>query len=244
MDFEVKQHGRGRPEMKVSTSTKGTVTEDDVVRWELKAARRGLMNLRTLLYGAPMTALLKAQIEESDRRIKEYIAASKGEVSECRTTVAVNGLKADAFFAHMVSESQKMSNGTPAEKSELMIKSGFVIHPEHYALPPYPGIIETIGGLPTRMRTLPDKEPPPYVKAAYDDAYPFKFPGKAELDDGTLVAWVAHQFRNTNEGLEAVFRVWWPAACPPNYVEDHAEHFAIEFCNAFELAAAGIAQPN
>ena len=60
----------------------------------------------------------------------------------------------------------------------------------------------------------------------------------AELDDGTLFTYVLQQFKDTDDGMEANLRIWYPAACPPIYLEEHAEHYAVEFRNGLRMAAA------
>jgi len=57
----------------------GQADEKRIDEWELKAATRALMNLRELLYSNPMRELLRAQIDDSDRRMKQFLSDSNGE---------------------------------------------------------------------------------------------------------------------------------------------------------------------
>jgi hypothetical protein len=106
------------------------------------------------------------------------------------------------------------------------------MHPEHYIPNPFPGsmgIIETLGAMPTRLRIVPTEDVPDFVSATADDAYPIKTPVRAELADGTLFAWIFHEFRDTPEGGDIILRVWWPDAAPEVFFEEHAQHFSVEF---------------
>jgi hypothetical protein len=227
----------------------GPASEATVDAWELKAARRALRNLKTLLYGERMRQLLQEQMAEADRRVKEILAVSHGEFRECRVDVIVKGLTATQFIEAMASALKGLM-GTPSETVEVGPKL-LSSHPEHYVftqalIPPYQGIVETIGGLPTRLKTVvpPDVSPddlPAFVASAASDAYPIKQPSRIELDDGTVMAWLLHQYRDTEAGCEIILRVWWPAAAPDIFFDEHAQHFAVEFRNFIRMAAADLA---
>ncbi|KAK0320545.1 hypothetical protein LTR82_008258 [Friedmanniomyces endolithicus] len=65
-----------------SLPTGKVLSPGEVDAWELKAARRGLQNLKTLLEGQAMLDLLTKQIEEGDAYFKGIIAKSKGQFNE------------------------------------------------------------------------------------------------------------------------------------------------------------------
>jgi len=215
----------------------GPADDTRVDAWELAAARRGMTNLRRLLYGAPMQALLADQIAESDRRAHEYAAASAGAFTECHVEVSASGV----HIAELLAGIQSMLGGAAADEEErkaMVLATGFPTHPEHYMVLPGAGVVETMGGLPTLTRIAPIETPPDFVAAHMDESYPVRRAGQGPLDDGTPFTYVLQQFRDTPEGLEASLRVWYPAACPPVYVEEHAEHFAVETRNLLRLVAA------
>jgi hypothetical protein len=54
----------------------------------------------------------------------------------------------------------------------------------------------------------------------------------------TFTTYVLQQFKDIEDGMEANLRIWCPAACPPIYLEEHAEHYAVEFRNGCRMAAA------
>jgi hypothetical protein len=213
----------------------GPANEATVDAWELKAARRALMNLKMLLDGQPMLDLLKEEVEEADRQAKEILAASHGEFRECRVDVTVEGLSLDGYFRGMAAYMATITSGKAATSAEHSFS--YAAHPEHYAKLPGIGLIETIGGRPTRMTGEMTTDLPDFVTATLDPAYINRGGTRVELADGTVWAWVLHQFRNTEHGCEMILRVWWPATAPEIYFEEHAQHFAVEFRNFIHMAA-------
>jgi hypothetical protein len=226
----------------------GAAPESVVDAWELKAARRALLNLRKLLHDQPMLDLLKSQIEATDVRMKAYLAQSNGRFRLARTTGIVRGLTSAQFFKWMMENFRAAMPGmsTPDERLASVFKIGYPMHPEHYvAMPKYTGIVETMGGTPLRSRVLPyrdQNEAPDFVRAEYNDAFPHKLPGKAELDDGTCFCYAMHQFRDTpdGKGFEMQLNIWWPDACPQIFFDEHEEHFSVEFRNGIRMAAEEI----
>lgn len=222
-------------------TTHGAATDATVDAWELKAARRALRNLKTLLHGEPMRELLAEQIVAADARAQEILAGSNGEFRECRVDVTVKGLSATQFAQSMTSKMPLLAAGTPAQAAEVATSWVYPAHPEHYVVPPYMGIVETLGGFPTRVRIILTDDLPPFVTSCADDSYPTKMGFRAELDDGSVFAWLLHEFRDTEAAGDIVLRVLFPATAPDVYFDEHAEHFAVEFRNWIRAAAADIA---
>src|SRR6516162_3334878 len=83
----------------VADTPHGRADDQRIDAWELKAAKRALANLRQLLYGQPMRDLLAQQIEESDRRLKQYLADSHGEFAMTQVILRARGLKSADFFS-------------------------------------------------------------------------------------------------------------------------------------------------
>jgi hypothetical protein len=211
-----------------------TVGEDTVDAWELKAARRALMNLRTLLHGQPMLDLLKGQIEEANRYYSSIVAASEGQYRECRVDIVAEGLTATEFVGWFA-ESMAMDADIAA------IERTYPAHPEHYLQPVDPGIVEVIGGRPAnlRMEFVADHAdlPAGISQLAHPD-YPFKLTMAVSLQDGTNFAYVLHELRDTSAGCDIILRVMWPAASPDDFFDEHSEHFSIEFRNWLHAAAS------
>ncbi|TDD95841.1 hypothetical protein [Actinomadura rubrisoli] len=208
-----------------------TLDDATVDRWELKAARRALMNLKTLAGGQRMMELLAEQIDAGDRFHRELVAASGGTYRESRADLTVRGLSGTDLAAWF--RSQLTANG-------FEDRVFFAAHPEHYVQPPnYTGLVETIGGHTTRFKVALGRELPPPVRAYADPSYPLTL-GTASftLDDGTPVAYALHQARDTDTGADVALRIIYPSAAPDSMIEGHCEHLAIEFRNWIRNAAA------
>lgn len=210
----------------------------DIDSWELKAARRGLQNLKTLLYGQPMLDLLAKQIEDGDRYFKNLIRQSNGQFKESRIDFHAEGLTSAQFLQWF-----KVIGGeqTPEGRRHLYLDTMVPAHPEHYALGPYPiGIVETIGEHICRVRVDNKVEIPEFVKAYGDPTYPTKLPVTGFLDDGTLFFYGFQELRDRAGGCDLRFRIIFPAAAPQVLFDEHTEHLAIEFrhwiATAFEAS--------
>lgn len=224
-----------------ATTPAATVDDTGIDEWELAASRRILANLRTLLAGQPMLDLIEGQVEESDRLLKGYVEQSNGRFTGTQVLLTITGIHVQQFMPTV----QKMMGGaasTDPRVRDAALTMAFAAHPEHYAMAPSgrPGVIETMGGLPTRSFPAfvsPD-DVPPFVSELIDNSYDLSTVGAADLADGTMFSYVLQEYRDIAEGMEVSLRIWYPAACPPAYVEEHAQHYAVEFRNGARLAAA------
>jgi hypothetical protein len=205
-----------------------------VDEWELEAAKRVALNLRSLLFEEKMLDLIHDQVEESDRLIKGYVAKQPDDFNYGRLKLTVNGIHSKAFFASV----QHVMTAVKDSPKQIVFEQGFYAHPEHYALDQ--GNIETMGGRPTE--TLPTfvklEDAPDFVREFIDDQYPIQSAGAGPLRDGTPFTYVLQQMKDTDAGMVADLMIWYPAGAPDIYVEEHVEHYAIEFRNGCKLAAA------
>jgi hypothetical protein len=146
----------------------------------------------------------------------------------------IKGVKSAVFFAS-VKNTFTAVKGTPEQQKETVVKFLFPAHPEHYALDG--GCIECMGGLPTHTNPepMPPEQAPSFVKELVDDSYTISMSGSGPLRDGTPFTYVLQQFKDTDDGMEANLSIWYPSACPDSYVEEHIEHYAIEFCNGCKM---------
>ena len=219
----------------------GPADDTRVDEWELKASRRALANLRELLYRQPMFDLLKDQLAEAERLHRSYLAESNGEWAETEVRLHATGMTTEEFVPGIMAILANTA-GTEEDRRSMAFAMSFPLHPEHYAVPPFAGVAETMGGIPTLTRVARDENPPEFVLARMDESYSLRAPGKGELEDGTPHSYVLQQFRDIDSGaragIEASLRIWYPAACPPVYLEEHAEHYAVESRNLLRLVAA------
>lgn len=213
--------------LECSLPTGKVLSPGEVDAWELKAARRGLQNLKTLLEGQAMLDLLTKQIEEGDAYFKGIIAKSKGQFNESRIDFKAIGITSSQFLEWFeVIGGRQTNNG----RRQFFLDSMAPAHPEHYALGPYPmGIVETIGNHICRVRVDNVVEVPDFVKAYGDASYNNKMPVTGFLDDGTLFFYGFQELRDTDDGCDFRFRIIFPAAAPPVLFDEHAENLAIEF---------------
>ncbi|MBU9765106.1 hypothetical protein FR943_14795 [Mycobacterium sp. TNTM28] len=219
------------------------VDDAGIDQWELKASRRALANLRTLLYGQPMIDLLQAQIDEADSKLTQYLAESDGKYTGTRVVLTVEGLKIEQFIPVLRSILGAAAADDDEGRRKASIDFLFPTHPEHYSLPiKGVGVIETMGGIPTRSfpAFAPPEEVPDFVSALIDKSYDISMTGKAGLEDGTIFTYVLQEYKDTLAGMEVSLRIWYPAACPPEYVKEHSEHYAVEFRNGCRMAAAAL----
>ena len=199
----------------------------EVDAWELKAARRGLQNLKTLLEGQPMLNLLAKQMEEGDTYFKGLIAKSNGQFKESRVDFKAKGITSSQFIEWFKVVGAKE---TPEGKRRFYLKTMAPAHPEHYALGPYPiGIVETIGQHICRVRIDNVVEVPDFVREYGDPTYDKKLPVTCYLDDGTLFFYGFQELRDSEDGCDFRFRILFPAASPQILFDEHTEHLAIEF---------------
>ncbi|EOO01710.1 putative cellulose-binding protein [Phaeoacremonium minimum UCRPA7] len=147
-----------------------TLGDDAVDAWELKASRRALRNLRTLLAGQPMLNLIAKQIEEADEYYKSIIAESQGQYKESRIDLKVKGLTVGQFMTWQREWVEDLK--THEGKRGFYLNTMVPAHPEHYALPDYPiGIIETIGEHIARVRLHNDSTFPDFILEYADPSY-------------------------------------------------------------------------
>lgn len=116
------------------------IENSDVDAWELKASRRALRNLKTLLFGQPMLDLLRTQIDEGDAYFKEIIARSNGQYKESRFDIMAKGVRSTQFIDWWKGWMGELS--IPERRQDMYTSMMEPAHPEHYTLPPYPlGIV-------------------------------------------------------------------------------------------------------
>ncbi|KAJ2958132.1 hypothetical protein NQZ79_g6245 [Umbelopsis isabellina] len=203
------------------------VESNEVDSWELKASRRALRNLKSLLAGQPMLDLLQGQIEVADAYYKDIIAKSNGKYRESRIDLKAKGITLAQFMEWWkvwMAEMQK-----PEIKQQVFIDTMVPAHPEHYALPPHnSGIIETIGEHIARVHIQPLFNPPDFVREYGDPTYQH-LPAVGTLQDGSILCYLLQEIRDSEEGCDFRLRLLFPDAAPQVFFDEHAEHLAVEF---------------
>jgi hypothetical protein len=204
-----------------------TVENNEVDSWELKASRRALKNLKTLLAGQQMLDLLKDQIEEADVYYKEIIEKSNGEYKESRIDLSAKGITLAQFMAWW--KVWMMELQSPEIKRQVFLDTMVPAHPEHYTLPTTGGgIVETIGEHVARVRIEPCLNPPEFVKAHGDPSF-LQLPAIGYLNDGSILFYILQEIKDSEEGCDFRLRLLFPSAAPQVFFDEHAEHLAVEF---------------
>ena len=205
-----------------------------VDKFEHKAAMRTAMNLRTLLYEDAMLKLVAPQLEKSYSVNKKYCDDSNGEFNYGHLVLEVSGLNVQEFMGTLRAV-YAVNEGSDDEKGKKAAELFFASHPEHYASSG--GCIELMGGLPTFTKPvpMPIEQAPDFVKKFEDESFSVRTAGQGPLKDDTPFTYVLQQYKDISNGMTADLYIWYPSACPDNYVEEHIEHYAVEFRNGCKL---------
>lgn len=70
---------------------------------------------------------------------------------------------------------------------------------------------------------------------ALDPDMPHRIMGRGETEKGETIAYLLHQFVDTNPGFKARIAIYWRRGAPDEFVKGHAEHLAVEFNNWFQM---------
>lgn len=200
-------------------------TNNDVDLWELKAARRGLMNIKSMFSQQEMLTLLSKQIEESDAYHHKLIANYHGEYRVSHVDMHVENFNINQLLTSL---SKQIATGNVNLSAQL------AAHPEHYTMPlEYNGILETIGGLVTRLKVTSSTsfdDVPEKVKQFAETDYTISTIGILKLDDDSPFAYAIHQMRNNDDNsCDLSLKIVYPKSAPDQMITEHTEHLAIEF---------------
>jgi len=183
--------------------------------FELFSARRALALLKRELGRDRLLELIAQDIETGNAFLRDQVRLSAGQELTGTTTLRARGIGAAAFGGWL---------GRAFGREDVLLAA----HPEHYSIHNAPGrdvnIVETLGEYVCSFYMRPwDASAPPAAGA----------PAGARsshivLDDGTVVGSVSTAFKDADGGLVARLSVTLPGTCSA-LVEQHLEHFAVEF---------------
>ncbi|WP_144713390.1 hypothetical protein [Curtobacterium pusillum] len=199
----------------------GEDTDSTIDGLELFSARRALELLKRRLGRDGVLALLRDELAAGDAFLRDHLARSAGEETTGTTTLRAHGITAAAFGAWL---------GAAFAREEVMLAG----HPEHWSIHAEPGrdvnIVETLDDQVcsffmrpwddsvTRAQDLPNATDAPTARRSH-----------MLLADGTVIGSIANSFEEEQDGFTARLSVTLPATCAPGMVEQHLEHFAVEF---------------
>ncbi|MBO0918826.1 hypothetical protein [Streptomyces laculatispora] len=216
------------------TLDSGPTGSGNIDDFELFYARRALDRFRARLGRQGLLDLLAADIEQGNAFLRESALASDGSFKAGTTVLTTRGLASGTFLAWM----DKAFAGD--EKALL------AAHPEHYVMAPGAdgsfNVVENIGphvcsffmgGWGTdAMAWAADAD-----ELLPESEFPHKMSSNLFLPDGTVVGRALTQFGDTADGFTASLTVYVPTTCPPDVLEHHLRHYAVEF-RTWIIAAA------
>jgi hypothetical protein len=205
-------------------------TVNEILAAPLDTQRAALTTLKTHLGHAGIYAMLKRELELSDRMARTSVAMSRGRTKHAVAHLEVPGYSAERFAAWF-------DNLPRANDETAMV----VACPDHYLLRGLPDgrqeVVETTGGSPSASRFIVDYSHSETLTIPVDPRYPIQITGQATLDDGLVVGGVRHQFLDRDGTLEALLTVQFPGTLPGRMVHQHQWHLATEFSNWIIAAA-------
>ncbi|MEV7782915.1 hypothetical protein [Kitasatospora sp. NPDC088351] len=203
-------------------------TRDAVLAWELDRARAALRLLKQRLGDDRTRELLAPDLASADTAMAGWLHASDGRWRTAVTELTATGIDARRFLTWWQGRLHA------PDRAALL-----AANPEHY-LADSTGerveIIETIGAGPLRF-FLRFHDGVPIAGPGHQD-YPVRIGGTGTLADGSEVLRVMHEFADSPDGLRIRLTIEFPEAAPESVAVGHQWHFACEFANWLEAAAA------
>lgn len=195
----------------------GEDTDVTIDGYELFSARRALELLKRKVGRDGLLELLEDEIAEDEIAegeafLRDHLIRSAGAEATGTTTLRASGMTAAAFGRWL---------GAAFAREDVMLAG----HPEHYAIHAEPGRLVNI------VETLDDQVCSFFMRPWADsiDDVPAGRRSHMLLADGTVVGWIANVFEDEHEGFTVRLSVTLPVTCSPDVVEQHLEHFAVEF---------------
>lgn len=197
--------------------------------FELVSARRALSLLKAKLGRAGLLELLQDEITAGDDFLRAHLARSGDEQTVGTTMLRAHGISANEFGTWLAAA---------FDREDVMLAG----HPEHWAIHAEPGhgvnIVETLGDQICSffMRPWDASRPDPGT----DDGPARSTTRRSHmlLADGTSIGSITNTFEEAPDGFTAELSVALPATCAPEVVDQHLEHFAVEFRTWILRAAA------
>lgn len=216
------------PELRHAIRCADTPEPDGIDLLELASARRALRLLKEKLGRLRLLELLHEEIAVGNTYLRTQLEHSAGRTTTGVTTLRAHGITAGQFTSWL----------SRAFGHEDVMLAG---HPEHYAIHAADGavnIVETLGELVCSfyMREWDDSATGSVV-AAHDGGAARR--SLLTLKDGTIIGSISNLFTDEPDGgFTAQLSVTLPVACGSRDVQQHLEHFAVEYRNWILAAAA------
>ena len=208
--------------------------------YELCSARRALALLKARIGRTALVELLHDDIAAGDTFLRDQLRRAAGRELTGTTVLRARGIGAAQFGGWLAAA---------FGREDVLLAA----HPEHYSIHQAPGrdvnIVETLGDhiCSFFMRPWNEAEVSRHGTGAGRNSTGGADGGGLRrshlvLGDGTVVGSISTGFQDTADGLVAQLSVTLPDTCAP-MVEQHLEHFAVEFRTWILRAAAETAVP-
>jgi hypothetical protein len=212
---------------KASVRIVGEADDESINRYELSSALRALRLIKSSLGQERLYDLVKPQIAEGNALFREHVKNSAGKQATGTVKIEAIGLKAADFAAWML---------RAFSRAEVLIAA----HPEHYAMdisiPGRPLIVETLGDHVIAFKMAGWEKASDGSTESTDKRQSLM----VLADDETVFGSVATLFTDTTDGMIAELSVTLPATSAPYAINQHLEHFSVEFRNWMLMAAEDI----
>lgn len=209
----------------------GDERDSTIDGFELFSAHRALTLLKSRLGRERLLELLSDDIAAGDAFLRDHLARSAGRESTGTTVLRARGISAAQFSGWL---------SRAFQREDVLLAA----HPEHYSIHNAPGgsvnIVETLGdkvcsffmaGWDASVATEEE------LRSAAEDGSDARR-SRMVLEDGTVVGSISNLFQDERDGFTVRLSVTLPATCAPDVIDQHLEHFAVEYRN-WILAAAG-----
>jgi hypothetical protein len=214
----------------------GEDTDSGIDGFELFSARRALALLKGKLGRERLLELLSDEIAAGDAFLRGHLERSAGKQATGATTLRAHGITAAEFTGWLA---------RAFAREDVMLAG----HPEHYSIHAEPGrnvnIVETLGEdvCSFFMREWNDSVVEERELPSAATGKPAGRRSQMLLQDGTVVGSIANAFDEELGGFTARLSVTLPFTCAPDIIEQHLEHFAVEFRTWILRAAAEQTSP-
>lgn len=214
----------------VSVRIAGESDDRNIDRNELVSARRALRLIKSNLGPDRLHELVREQVAEGNAFFREHVRRSGGRQATGSITIEASNLTAANFSAWMIQMFSRQDQLIAAQ-------------PEHYLMdmadPHGPHVVETLGDhvVGFYMGGWDESQ----VSADEPDGVDRRHSSLKLDDDGTVFGSVSTAFLEAPNGMRAELTVTLPATSAPEAIEQHLEHYSVEFRNWMLMAAADYA---
>ncbi|MFC8730921.1 hypothetical protein ACFT5B_00485 [Luteimicrobium sp. NPDC057192] len=198
----------------------GEETDSTIDEFELFSARRALELLKRKLGRERLLELLDEEIAAGEAFLRGHLDRSAGEEATGTTTLRARGITSAEFGAWL---------GAAFAREDVMLAG----HPEHWSIHAEPGkdvnIVETLDEYVCSFFMRPWDDSRTRQQELPGAGAPSARRSHMLLADGTVIGSIANAFEDEPDGFTARLSVTLPATCSPGVIDQHLEHFAVEF---------------